>query len=381
MNPYSYFQPQPDLVRRVLMQNSFLSPAQNKKQTIPRNRASKKQKSGGASHRAGDWVCLLCNNHNYSFRKVCNRCTMQTKKQNLVQSLALLQQKSGAYGGFQMGPQSQQKAFYPQQQAMEHLEGQFQGQIPHFGHAAFENHLKMGANLPATSGQLSPFPQMMDSPSNFNFDNLGLKREAAGLQPCTPSKEPEDIPFFAHWGIETPLKNKRHYLKKKEVSGSTMPSSSHISEFDHLNYFSGNTPNRQKAANHLDVESTPLNSKNSKKDRKSIDRLSEENSLDKEDNFDFGKTQRRLVALLDDEINRSGPPGLQKDADSLNTNLVELNVSKNQQEVLQIEDFDEDLLLLRSISQKLEEDRDQTSPAPSQGRCSPSKNQDAVPTN
>lgn len=28
----------------------------------------------GYKHRAGDWVCTLCNNHNYAFRNVCNRC-------------------------------------------------------------------------------------------------------------------------------------------------------------------------------------------------------------------------------------------------------------------------------------------------------------------
>lgn len=26
------------------------------------------------SERAGDWVCIACNNLNFSFRKVCNRC-------------------------------------------------------------------------------------------------------------------------------------------------------------------------------------------------------------------------------------------------------------------------------------------------------------------
>ena len=46
------------------------------------------------SHRAGDWVCILCHNLNYSFRKVCNRCQVQTKRENLLQSLSLLGNKT-----------------------------------------------------------------------------------------------------------------------------------------------------------------------------------------------------------------------------------------------------------------------------------------------
>ncbi|EAS03776.2 zinc finger, Ran-binding protein (macronuclear) [Tetrahymena thermophila SB210] len=42
--------------------------------------------------RAGDWVCLLCNNLNFSFRNECNRCMIQTKKQNLLQNLMLVQE-------------------------------------------------------------------------------------------------------------------------------------------------------------------------------------------------------------------------------------------------------------------------------------------------
>lgn len=57
-------------------------------------RPNKKAKTNNANHRAGDWVCLLCNNHNYSFRKICNRCQSQSKKQNLIQSLALLNKAS-----------------------------------------------------------------------------------------------------------------------------------------------------------------------------------------------------------------------------------------------------------------------------------------------
>ena len=45
-------------------------------------------------HRAGDWVCIMCHNHNYSFREVCNRCTVQTKVENLRQSLSYYQNQN-----------------------------------------------------------------------------------------------------------------------------------------------------------------------------------------------------------------------------------------------------------------------------------------------
>jgi hypothetical protein len=35
-----------------------------------------------AQSREGDWVCLNCNNLNFSFRKKCNRCKTQTRQQN-----------------------------------------------------------------------------------------------------------------------------------------------------------------------------------------------------------------------------------------------------------------------------------------------------------
>ena len=39
--------------------------------------------------RSGDWICLICGNHNYSFRESCNRCQKQTKACNLQQSMRI----------------------------------------------------------------------------------------------------------------------------------------------------------------------------------------------------------------------------------------------------------------------------------------------------
>lgn len=57
----------------------------------PKNR---KGPAAPETHRAGDWVCILCHNLNYSFRKVCNRCQVQTKRENLIQSLSMLNKNS-----------------------------------------------------------------------------------------------------------------------------------------------------------------------------------------------------------------------------------------------------------------------------------------------
>ena len=37
----------------------------------------------GSRDRAGDWFCQRCNNHNFSFREVCNLCdlTLEENKQ------------------------------------------------------------------------------------------------------------------------------------------------------------------------------------------------------------------------------------------------------------------------------------------------------------
>jgi len=56
-------------------------------QPKPKPNKSKAQKGFSANLRAGDWVCLVCNNLNFSFRNECNRCQIQTKERNQMQSL------------------------------------------------------------------------------------------------------------------------------------------------------------------------------------------------------------------------------------------------------------------------------------------------------
>lgn len=51
---------------------------------------SRPTRTPNANIRAGDWVCLLCGNLNFSFRDECNRCQVQTKKENYLKSLLLV---------------------------------------------------------------------------------------------------------------------------------------------------------------------------------------------------------------------------------------------------------------------------------------------------
>jgi hypothetical protein len=41
-----------------------------------------RQGKASSQPREGDWVCYNCQNLNFSFRKKCNRCKVQTKEQN-----------------------------------------------------------------------------------------------------------------------------------------------------------------------------------------------------------------------------------------------------------------------------------------------------------
>lgn len=70
------------------------NPSKPKDRKLSETDSSEKKKNKTYSHRAGDWVCILCNNHNYSFRDICNRCKKQTKSENLQQQLYLLQHQN-----------------------------------------------------------------------------------------------------------------------------------------------------------------------------------------------------------------------------------------------------------------------------------------------
>lgn len=43
---------------------------------------SRKGAKSTTQSKAEDWICLVCNNLNFSFRKKCNRCKTQTRFKN-----------------------------------------------------------------------------------------------------------------------------------------------------------------------------------------------------------------------------------------------------------------------------------------------------------
>ncbi|EAS05842.1 zinc finger, Ran-binding protein (macronuclear) [Tetrahymena thermophila SB210] len=93
---------------QALSQNFNNSNIINKNQAIHTNRQSKGQNSNNntssgnsnfngnnattTTMRAGDWICLICNNLNFSFRNECNRCRIQTKQQNYIQNMMICSQ-------------------------------------------------------------------------------------------------------------------------------------------------------------------------------------------------------------------------------------------------------------------------------------------------
>lgn len=87
-NPASILQNLENIPPQNISKDSLLSIS---KKTAPNPKGSKANNIH--SIRAGDWVCLLCNNLNFSFRNECNRCQKQTKKQNYIQNLMLLSEE------------------------------------------------------------------------------------------------------------------------------------------------------------------------------------------------------------------------------------------------------------------------------------------------
>ena len=73
----------------------------NYSQQFPTNFAQKKSQKKHNQIRAGDWICNMCNNLNYSFRNVCNRCKVQTKRNNYIQNLMMMQETDDQQFEFQ----------------------------------------------------------------------------------------------------------------------------------------------------------------------------------------------------------------------------------------------------------------------------------------
>eukprot|EP01017_Pseudomicrothorax_dubius_P009432 TRINITY_DN131_c0_g1_i2.p1 TRINITY_DN131_c0_g1~~TRINITY_DN131_c0_g1_i2.p1 ORF type:complete len:280 (+),score=80.20 TRINITY_DN131_c0_g1_i2:83-922(+) len=77
--------------KSLLAAGTTMGPIESQLMRARRSLKPKKaNKALPTSVRAGDWICLMCNNLNFSFRNECNRCQVQTKKQNHLQNLMLI---------------------------------------------------------------------------------------------------------------------------------------------------------------------------------------------------------------------------------------------------------------------------------------------------
>ncbi len=68
-----------------------------------------------------DWVCLKCNNLNFSFRKKCNRCKIQSREDNQQIIYADYYYYNHYYAYHHSSPQKQVKSNSDTQKAIEEI--------------------------------------------------------------------------------------------------------------------------------------------------------------------------------------------------------------------------------------------------------------------
>lgn len=136
---------------------------------------SKGNKQANQGHRAGDWICVKCNNLNYSFRNRCNRCQIQTKKQNLLDNLLLINSDPQNPGQTDENkPHKEQSLYTPKQ-----------------------------VSLQKDGGKRVPFCDLTNqSESNGDFKNQFFK---------VKQSKPTDAPKTCQW---TPFSNSTKPLRK-----------------------------------------------------------------------------------------------------------------------------------------------------------------------
>lgn len=149
--------------------------------------AQKKTSPNAKTHRAGDWVCMICNNLNYSFRKVCNRCQIQSKRQNLLQSLMLLNEPGSLQNSFSDSDEQVQKYAAPPKR-----------RVP-FGDLT--NTMGSDSNTPNLLMESLKLPQKQQLAKKHNLEKKGMN-EYKGFSNAillnddcfTPKKDPESTP-------------------------------------------------------------------------------------------------------------------------------------------------------------------------------------------
>ncbi|KRX11119.1 hypothetical protein PPERSA_10886 [Pseudocohnilembus persalinus] len=136
-------------------QEQIQSQMKGQKQINPKNN---KKNNPVNQYRAGDWICLICNNLNFSFRNQCNRCKIQSKKNNYVQNLMMINEQSENY---QQYVPSQQVPEYPS--LLSEQNQQYQKQNNHNNANGCNNFCKDGFN---------PFQQKQINEDPFQFGNF-----------------------------------------------------------------------------------------------------------------------------------------------------------------------------------------------------------------
>lgn len=190
---------------------------------------AKSAKSGQQSHRAGDWICVKCNNLNYSFRNKCNRCQVQTKKQNLLDNLLLInsEQDSPQVADENFFVHSDNKLNAKAASFHEHFRRVPFGDITNFSASSEpQEGLKKPLRLPKkkdTAGPESWTPFSNNSKSIRKLSGGKPKEEGLG-QPAGEQKKDGFLGFdsvlLLHNSVETPKKERAVLDRETELCQS-----------------------------------------------------------------------------------------------------------------------------------------------------------------
>lgn len=187
----------------------------------------KSAKSSQQSHRAGDWICVKCNNLNYSFRNKCNRCQMQTKKQNLLDNLLLINSE-------QEGPHVSDENLFP------HSDNKFNAKTPshheHFRRVPFGDITNFSATNEPLETHKKPLklPKKKESgcsefwtPFSNNSKSIrklsGGRPKEEGLAVAPPRKDSfhgYDSVLLLNHNAETPRKERNVQDRETELCQS-----------------------------------------------------------------------------------------------------------------------------------------------------------------
>lgn len=211
-------------------QSQMMLPSTTLAQKSSKTKGKKQTPQHNETHRAGDWVCILCSNLNYSFRKVCNRCQTQTKRDNLLQSLQLLQ--SPGFAGASLNVGIQNEVYRAPNYACGGLEAHcFQSVMwglpegSNSGPSGEDRHLPPGLTMPWSA---------RDTSSRYADSKFGTSQPAAGdeFPALTTTLQPSNSAIDSSANHTTAQKTQKDTLPAKcsvDKQGSSSRESLHSS--------------------------------------------------------------------------------------------------------------------------------------------------------